>query len=202
MQYFLRAITRTLRDSPQLFKSNETPNERSFLKIVLIGYRTSGKSTLGQLLSQQLQMPYLDIDRGIEEYADGQTLTDFFLAIGDEAFRKLEAQVVAEMCAQDHCVIAFGAGSLKFPASQQAAKRNALVVYLQVPIPELWRRFQSDPLTADTRPNLAGGGIGEIEEMMAQREPVYRACADLIIDGTRPPDALAAEVIAAFEAAS
>ena len=143
-------------------------------------------------------MPYLDIDRGIEEHADGQTLTDFFLRIGDEAFRKLEAQVVAEMCAQDRCIIAFGAGSLKFPASQEAAKRDALVVYLQVPITELWRRFQADPATADTRPNLAGGGIGEIEEMMAQREPVYLACAHLVVDGTRAPNELATEIIAAF----
>ncbi len=167
------------------------------MKIVLIGYRTSGKSTLGQLLSQALCMPYLDIDRGIEVNV-GQTLTDCFLAIGDEAFRKLEAEVVAEMCAGDNCIIAFGAGSLKFPTSQQAAQRDSLVIYLQVPIPELWRRFQTDPATADTRPNLAGGGIGEIEEMMAQREPVYLACADLVVDGTRPPAELVSEITAAF----
>ena len=142
-------------------------------------------------------MPYLDIDRGIEVYV-GQTLTDCFLAIGDEAFRKLEAEVVAEMCAGDNCIIAFGAGSLKIPTSQQAAQRDSLVIYLQVPIPELWRRFQADPATADTRPNLAGGGIGEIEEMMAQREPVYLACADLVVDGTRPPAELVSEITAAF----
>lgn len=172
--------------------------ESNLLKIVLIGYRTSGKSTLGQLLSQALYMPYLDIDRGIEEHADGQTLTDFFLTIGDEAFRKLETEVVVEMCAGDNCIIAFGAGSLKFPTSQQAAQRDSLVVYLQVPIPELWRRFQADPATAATRPNLAGGGIGEIEEMMAQREPVYLACADLVVDGTRPPAELVTEITAVF----
>ena len=165
---------------------------------MLIGYRTSGKSTLGQLLSQALCMPYLDIDRVIEVHADGHTLTDCFLAIGDEAFRKLEAEVVAEMCAGDNCIIAFGAGSLKFPTSQQAAQRDSLVVYLQVSIPELWRRFQADPATADTRPDLAGGGIGEIEEMMVQREPVYFACADLVVDGTRPPAELVSEITAAF----
>lgn len=172
------------------------------MKIVLIGYRTSGKSTLGQLLSQQLDMPYLDIDRGIEEHLGDQTLTEYFLEVGDKVFRQHEAQVVAEMCARDRCVIAFGAGSLKFPQSRHAAKRDGLVVYLQVPIPELWRRFQSDPLTTDTRPNLAGGGIGEIEEMMAEREPVYLECADLVIDGTRPPQELAAAVVAAFTARS
>jgi shikimate kinase len=172
------------------------------LKIVLIGYRTSGKSTVGQLLSQQLAMPYLDIDRGIEERIGDQTLTEYFLEVGDEVYRRLEAEIVAKMCAQDHCVIAFGAGSLKFPASREAARRNALVVYLQVPTEELWRRFQSDPLTAETRPNLAGGGIGEIEEMLAQREPVYLECADLVIDGTRPPEALATEVVTTYQAKS
>ena len=168
------------------------------MKIVLIGYRASGKSTLGQLLSQQLDMPYLDVDRRIEEDIDGQTLTDYWRQIGDAAFREHEARVVQALCACDHAVIAFGAGTLKFPTSRQTAQRNALVVYLQVPIPELWRRFQSDPRTASTRPNLAGGGIEEIEQLLAEREPVYLECASLVIDGTRPPQELAAEVAAAF----
>jgi len=168
------------------------------VKIVLIGYRTSGKSTLGQLLSQQLAMPFLDIDRGIEADAGGKTLAEYFLEVGDETFRAHEARVVQEMCACDRCVIAFGAGSLKFPQSRQAAKCDALVAYLQVPIPELWRRFQRDPHTTATRPNLAGGGIGEIEEMMTAREPVYLECADLVVDGTRPPEELAAAVAAAY----
>lgn len=168
------------------------------MKIVLIGYRASGKSTLGQLLSRQLDMPYLDVDRRIEDDIDGQTLTNYWRQIGDAAFREHEARVVQELCACDHAVIAFGAGTLKFSASQRIARRNALVVYLQVPISELWRRFRSDPLTASTRPNLAGGGIEEIELLLAEREPVYLECASLIIDGTRPPQELAAEVAAAF----
>ena len=174
--------------------------EGSSLKIVLIGYRASGKSTLGQMLSERLAMPYLDIDRGIEEEIGNKTLSEYFVEVGDRAFRLHEARVVTSMCARDHSIIAFGAGSLKFPTSRKAARDNALVVYLQVPIPDLWRRFQSDPLTASTRPNLSGGGIAEIEEMMAEREPIYLECADLIVDATRPPTDLADEVIDAFKA--
>lgn len=143
-------------------------------------------------------MPYLDVDRRIEEDIAGETLTEYWLRIGDAAFRKHEARVVLDLCARDHAVVAFGAGTLKFAASREAATHDALVIYLQVPIPELWRRFQSDPLTTSTRPNLAGGGIEEIEQLMADREPVYLECASLVIDGTRPPQELAAKVVATF----
>ena len=52
--------------------------------------------------------------------------------------------------------------------------------------------------SAATRPPLAGGGIEEVREMLAQREPVYLECAELVLDATRPPEQLAGAVIAAL----
>lgn len=168
------------------------------MKIVLIGYRAAGKSTLGKKLSAQLDMPYLDIDRGIEQRIGGQTLTDFYGAVGEEGFRPLETEVVVEMCQTERAVIAFGAGSLMRAANQEAARHNALVVYLQVAVTELWQRIQNDPISGHTRPNLAGGGIAEVEKMLALREPVYLACADLVLDGTLPPDELLERVVSEY----
>jgi len=169
------------------------------LKIVLIGYRAAGKSTLGKMLSARLNMPYMDIDRGIEERIGEQTLKDFYQQVGEDGFRPLETAVVEEMCRHERIVLAFGAGSLMRQANQQAARRNSLVVYLQVPVKELWRRIQSDPTSGDTRPNLSRGGLIEVEEMLAQREPTYLDCADLVLGGTLPTEQLADDIVAAYE---
>jgi shikimate kinase len=168
------------------------------LKIVLVGYRAAGKSTLGKILSTQLDMPYMDIDRGIEERIGEQTLNDFYRQVGEQGFRPLETEVVEEMCSRERIVLAFGAGSLMRQANQQAAQRESLVVYLQVSAAELWRRIQTDPISGDTRPNLSRGGLAEVEEMLAQREPIYLDCANLVLDGTLPTEQLAKRVVAAY----
>ena len=84
-------------------------------------------------------------------------------------------------------------------ANQEAARHNALVVYLQVGVAELWRRIQLDPSSGHTRPNLSGGGIAEVEEMLALREPTYLACADLVLDGTLDPEVLLRRVVSTYQ---
>ena len=172
------------------------------MNIVLVGYRAAGKSTLGRLLPNTLDMPFLDIDRGIEQRIGKQTLTEFYSEVGEEGFRPIETDVVVEMCSSNRAVIAFGAGSLTREHNQQAATENSLLVYLQVPVAELWQRIQSDPSSDQTRPNLAGGGMEEVVHMLAQREPVYLACADLVVDGTEHPEAMLQRVVEAYQRAA
>ena len=170
------------------------------MKISLIGYRASGKSTLGRELSRRLGWPLLDIDRGIEARCPGETLTELWLRIGDGPFREIEAEVVEEMCAGDECVISFGAGTLGRPENRGQACREALVVYLEMSAGGLWERMQADPRSASTRPNLAGGGFEEVVTLLAERDPVYRECADLLVDASLPTEQLADIVIAELEA--
>ena len=170
------------------------------MKISLIGYRASGKSTLGRELSRRLGWPLLDIDRGIEARFPGETLTELWLRIGDGRFREIEAEVVEEMCAGDECVISFGAGTLGRPENRGQACREALVVYLEMSAEGLWERMQADPRSASTRPNLAGGGFQEVINLLAERDPVYRECADLLVDASLPTEQLADIVIAELEA--
>ena len=166
------------------------------MKTVLIGYRASGKSTLGTVLSERLGWPLLDIDRGIEELSPGETLTDMWLRLGDDRYRDIESGVVARMCASDKRVISFGAGTLGRPQNREHACRDALVVYLEMSAEALWERMLADPKSAATRPNLAGGGLEEVVELLAKRDPVYRECADLRLDATLPPERLADIVLA------
>jgi shikimate kinase len=167
------------------------------MKIVLTGYRAAGKSTVGGLVAQQLGWPYMDVDRGIEERI-GTSISDYYAEFGEQGYRPVETAVVVEMCEQDRCVLAFGAGSLMREPNRKAAQRDALVVYLKATVEELWRRIQGDPQSAATRPNLSGGGREEVAEMLAQREPVYEACADLILDAALPPERIADEIVAAY----
>ncbi len=168
-------------------------------KIVIVGYRASGKSTLGGILARRLEWPLLDIDRGIEERIGGTNLADYYLREGEEGFRPVETEVVIEMCSKQECVISFGAGTLQTPANREHACRDAFVVYLKTTAEELWRRMGADPNSATTRPNLAGGGLSEVIEKLTEREPVYEQCADLVVDATEPTDVLAGQVIRAFE---
>lgn len=153
------------------------------MKIVLIGYRASGKSTLACELSRRLGWPLLDIDRGIEHMYSGESLTELWLRMGDDLFRDIESKVVVEMCSKDKHVISFGAGTLGRPENREHASKDALVVYLEMTANDLWSRMQADPKSAATRPDLAGGGLQEVENLLSKRDPVYRECADLHVDG-------------------
>jgi shikimate kinase len=166
------------------------------MKIILIGYRAAGKTTVGRLLSQQLDWPYLDVDREIEARCGGRTIKEIYEEDGDTFYRDVESTVTADLCRRDACVISFGAGTIMRPDNQSCARRDSLVVYLETTAQELWRRMQADPDTLSTRPNLASGGIEEVVEILAHRDKVYRRCAELILDATLPPQRLV-ELIAA-----
>jgi shikimate kinase len=168
------------------------------MKIVLLGYRAVGKSTLGMLVAQHLGWPYQDIDRGIEA-AVGQSITEFYQIQGDAAYRIVESEVVAQMCRSEHCVIAFGAGSVMRPANRAHARHDALVFYLQASPQALWDRMRGDPASASTRPPLGSGGYEEVVEMLAQRQAAYIECADVVLDATCTPESLAEQVIEAYE---
>ena len=167
-------------------------------KIVIVGYRASGKSTLGGILAQRLEWPLLDVDRGIEERIGTTNLAEYYLQVGEEGYRPLETEVVIEMCSKEECVISFGAGTLQTQVNREHACRDAFVVYLKATPDELWRRIAADPNSATTRPNLAGGGLAEVIEKLAEREPVYEQCADLVVDATEPPGNLADMVLRTF----
>jgi shikimate kinase len=78
--------------------------------------------------------------------------------------------------------------------NQQAAKRNGFVIYVKVPAKELWNRIQSDPNSDHTRPNLAGGGLEEVQIVLRNREPDYLSCSNLIVDGMKPSEEIVQQI--------
>lgn len=177
-----------------MLKSGET---RVAMNIVLIGYRATGKTTLARLLAERLGWQWIDADVEIERRA-GKTIAEIFAQDGEPAFRELESQVIAELCAQANIVIAAGGGAPLRPENRRAMKAGGKVVWLQASPQTIYQRMYSDPTTSQRRPNLtARGGMEEIVELLAKREPIYRETADFAVDTEgKTPEQLVDEILA------
>jgi len=154
--------------------------------IGFIGYRGSGKTTVGQLLAQRLGRNFVDIDQQIVRQA-GKTIKEIFETAGESAFRDLESRCIAEVATMEMGVISFGGGALDREENRHAIKAAHIkLVYLRCEVNELLRRIREDVQTAETRPNLTtlGGGVEEIQAILARREPIWQAMAMGEIDVT------------------
>ncbi|HUO08040.1 MAG TPA: shikimate kinase [Phycisphaerae bacterium] len=158
------------------------------MNIVLIGYRGSGKSTVGKRLAQLLGMAFVDTDVLIIERA-GRSIREIFAAEGETGFRERESAVIQEVAARSNTVIAAGGGAILRPENVVAMKRSGKVVWLQAEPEVLHARISGDSATAANRPHLTqlGGGVEEIRAVLEKRLPLYAAAADVTIDIGRIP---------------
>ena len=156
------------------------------MSIVLVGYRGSGKTTIGRLLAERLLYSFVDTDERVVQHS-GKSIKAIFAEEGEKSFRDLECLAVANAVARARHVVALGGGALGRDENRVAIRTaDAAVVYLACEPGELYRRIHADPRTAQSRPNLTslGGGIDEIKHLLQQREPVYRQMAMLSVDVT------------------
>jgi shikimate kinase len=168
-------------------------------RILIVGYRGTGKTTVGRLLADQLGWAFADCDDFIEAAA-GQSVTDIFAAEGEAGFRDREAAVLRELCARERHVVATGGGAVLRPANRELLRGAGFVAWLTASPETIWSRLQTDPTTAARRPNLtSAGGIDEVRTLIAAREPLYREVADFVADADTPsPDAIAATIFMAW----
>ena len=164
------------------------------MSIVLIGYRGSGKSTVGKRLADRLWQPFVDTDELIVRKA-GKTIKEIFETEGEARFRDLESEVVREVSLLQEHVIALGGGALIREENRKALRdAGHKLIYLRCDPDVLFRRIQGDPETAKTRPALTnlGGGVDEIRKLLAEREPIYRQAmtAELDVTHQSPEDAV------------
>jgi chorismate synthase len=156
------------------------------MKIVVMGPKGAGKSTVGQALAECLGVPALDTDRMIEaRYASqtGESLNfrDIFRKHGEAAFRELERAVAHEAADQDYCVVLTGGGLMLDPESRAALRANAILVWLTATTEVLWERATM----AGVPPWLEGeDGPAKFAAQVAQRDEVLRPYADIVLDTT------------------
>ena len=152
--------------------------------IVLVGLMGAGKTSIGRRLAARLGLPFHDADHEIE-LAAGCTIPELFSRYGEPAFRDGERRVIRRLLASDPMVLAFGGGAYMDPQTREAARAEAVTVWLRCNLPTLVRRVAS----RDNRPLLQGQDReGTLRQLMQVRYPIY-AEADVIVDcGDEPPD--------------
>jgi shikimate kinase len=167
------------------------------MNVFLIGYRGSGKTTVAAALAARLGWPWLDADELLERRA-GKTIRQIFEAGGETAFRDLETAMVKELARYERHILALGGGAVLREENRAALAGRGKFVWLQAPAEVLFARMSADETTAARRPNLTGqGGLAEIRSLLAERQPLYGACANVTIDAAeQAPDDIARQIIA------
>ncbi len=113
--------------------------------IILIGYMGSGKSTIGQKLSETLHMDYLDLDAYIEK-KEALTISELFRAKGEIYFRKIESHYLKDVLSKDDLIVSLGGGTPCYGTNMQliASAANVKSIYLKASIPQLTERLRKE----------------------------------------------------------
>jgi shikimate kinase len=166
-------------------------------QVTLIGYRGSGKSTVAACLAARLACGWQDADAVLEDRL-GCTIADLVKNRGEPAFRAAEAELLDELLGAATGVLATGGGVvLRAENRERLRARGRPVVWLRVSVATARSRLAGDPNTAARRPALSGTDpLAEVAAAIADREPWYRECADVVVDSDdRDPDAIAADIL-------
>lgn len=143
---------------------------RQMKNIVLVGMPGCGKSTVGKALAKRLSRPFFDADQEIVKRA-GKSIPEIFQTEGEAGFRKIETEVLFDLCRQSGAVIATGGGAVTVPQNHDILRQNSLVVFLNRDIAVL--PTNGRPLSEQN----------DLHEMFRQRLPLYRAVCDYEVDG-------------------
>lgn len=137
-----------------------------------------GKSTIGKKLANRLGVSFLDCDQELER-RNGVTVSTIFDIEGEEGFRERETRLLKEVVEQDIGVVATGGGIVTREVNRQILRQKGGVVYLSATVELLWSRLRycrNRPLLETENPQQV------LQTLHAQRDPLYREVADVVID--------------------
>lgn len=163
------------------------------MRIYLTGFMGSGKSYFGKKIARAYRMAFIDLDQAIEMHF-GKFIPDIFEQQGEDAFRRMEQEMLHRTVLLPNAVIACGGGTPCFFDNMQWMNDNGLTVYLRTSVSTLIQRLQADP--PNQRPLLKGMTGNELEqfitERLQQREIYYKQSVlnfdtekDDIVEGLR-----------------
>ncbi len=143
--------------------------------IVLTGMPGSGKSTIGKILSDKLNMPFIDTDAEIIKKT-GKEITKIFAELGESGFRKIESEVIAEVSLRDGCVVSTGGGAILNDDNIRHLRHNGLVFFLDRSLDELIPT--SDRPLANSKESIV--------KRYNERIDIYRSANDYAVKVTNP----------------
>ncbi len=154
------------------------PLPETIQRLVLIGFRGTGKTTLAQQLAGILQWPVFSTDRMVETTAN-MPIHRLIAKEGWEKFRALESRIIAELPAGQPAVIDCGGGVIENPANLRHLQQNALIIWVDADQTTIYQRLQ----IAGDRPLLSRPDLREdIAANYRRREPLYRQYSHLRVD--------------------
>ena len=164
------------------------------MHVYLIGYRGSGKTTVGKLLAKRLDRTSVDCDDLIEAAA-GKTIRELFATEGEAGFRDREQAIIQQVAAEADCrpmVVSLGGGAVLREANRTAICESGYRVWLAAQPETLIQRIRADETTAARRPSLSAlNDYDEVVALLRARLPLYESLAQKTVN----TDALSAEAI-------
>jgi shikimate kinase len=148
------------------------------MNVVLIGYRGTGKSTVGKMVAARLGRQMVSTDKEIVRRA-GSPIPEIVAAHGWEYFRDLESAVCQDLAGRDNLVIDTGGGAILRQQNVDVFKQSGLLIWLTASVETIAARIGGDT----QRPSLTGtkSHVEEIRDVLSERMPKYQAAADMTL---------------------
>jgi XRE family aerobic/anaerobic benzoate catabolism transcriptional regulator len=149
--------------------------------VCLLGLRGAGKTTIGRRLARRLRVPFVELDRRVEELA-GLSLSEIFAMHGEAYYRRLERQTLERVLAEERpLVLAAGGGVVTSPESFALLRRRTVTVWLRASAADHWSRVlrQGDRRPMEDKPEA----MAELRRLLTAREPLYTQAAYAIDTG-------------------
>ena len=159
------------------------------MNIVLIGFMGCGKSTVAEKLGELLDREVVETD-GLIEVEQGKSISDIFAQSGEEAFRSMERRLAERLFEREGLVISTGGGMVTVPETAALLKANGIIVFLDTPFSDCYRRIAGDR----RRPNARSRSREELYALYLSRLPLYRKAADITVSGKQSLQEIVGEI--------
>ncbi len=152
------------------------------MNIFLIGYRCTGKTSVGKELAEKLGWSFADSDAEIVK-EQGMTVAEMVSAQGWDFFREKEQTMIRRLAAGDQQVVATGGGVILNPENVKNMRQSGMVVWLKALPENIKQRIVNDEATSHLRPSLTAKGlVEEIEDVLSIRTPLYEGAMNFSVD--------------------
>ena len=152
------------------------------MKIFLIGFMGSGKTTLGRKLAARMGYEFIDLDHKLEQQVE-LSIAEYFQIFGEDTFRQLESEVLKKTLYPDNAIISTGGGLPCYFDNMDWMKANGKSVYIKLSPKTLADRLETGkeerPLLQDKHGDAL---VAFIEQKLGERERFYSQ-ASIIVDG-------------------
>ena len=150
--------------------------------VILCGFTSSGKTTIGKLLAEHLELPFFDTDQMLTDQ-NNMTIIEIFAKGGEALFRDLEHEIAKQICTLGPSVISTGGGMLTFPRNGELLTQHGLIIYIDRPFDHCYENLSRTP----DRPLFKNNTREELEALYNERKAKYLSYATHTIknDSTR-----------------